>query len=124
MPNPCLLTCLKKRPNRLNQKLRTHLTSPGLISNGSTTSRCEHARGNIHTHQFLEEQFRRVRDMQLRNLRTGVAILACKCLRFEFAVTRLASFATMFHGQENLRNRGHETTLLTDMYTVSIRNLE
>jgi hypothetical protein len=47
-----------------------------LSTNRSSTPIRVHARRNIHAHQLLEEQLRRIRDMDLRDLGLGLAILA------------------------------------------------
>ena len=54
-----------------------------LSTNGDTTSRGEHAGGDVHARQFLEEQFCRVWDVYLGDLGRVFAGPAFKLLPLE-----------------------------------------
>jgi hypothetical protein len=78
-----------------------------LSTHRRTTPVSVHPRSNVHAHQLLEKQLRSVRNMDLRNLGLGLAVLAGEFLGFELP------FLSLAHLPPTLSSSGGRTYAIT-----------
>lgn len=90
--NPVKVIFLLYWVQRVEGKVLVFVFFSHLSTNRRPTTIRVHARRNIHAHQLLEKQLRRVRDMNLRDLRLRLAVLARVFAWLELPTSTLACF--------------------------------